>query len=111
MSEIPLTALTDDSFDDEIRKNSAPVLVDFWAPWCGPCKSLAPTLDEVAEELAGRARVVKVNIDENGDLASRFGIRMIPTLMVFHSGRVVDQMIGDVPKDQIMDLVERHTAG
>jgi thioredoxin 1 len=86
------------------------VLVDFWAAWCGPCKVIAPYLEQIAGEVAGRATVAKVNIDENGDLSARFGIRSIPTLVVFKDGRVVDQTIGALPENLIRSLLQKHIA-
>jgi thioredoxin 1 len=100
--------LTDDTFDDGIKKASGPVLVDFWAAWCGPCKMIAPSLEQLASELDGKVTVAKVNVDENGDLSNRFGIRSIPTLLVFKDGRVVDQVVGAVPKEQIRRLLDKH---
>jgi thioredoxin 1 len=108
MASDRILQLSDDTFDDQIGKVHGPVLVDFWAAWCGPCKMIAPSLEQLAEELAGRATVAKVNVDESGDTANKFGIRSIPTLMVFKDGRVVDQMVGAAPKDQIRRLLERH---
>ena len=84
------------------------MLVDFWASWCGPCKIIAPWLEELAEELSGQALIGKIDVESNGDLANRFGISSIPTLILFKNGRVVDQMIGAVPKVQIRKLVEKH---
>ena len=103
--------LNEDTFDDAIKKNEQPILVDFWAAWCQPCKVVAPALAQLAEELAGRVLVAKVDVDENGDLANRFGIRSIPTLVVFKGGKVVDQMIGAAPKEQIRRLLEKHVDG
>ena len=100
--------LNEDNFDDEIQKRQKPILVDFWAAWCAPCKKIAGALEELAEEMAGRAHVAKVDVDVNGDLANRFGIMSIPTLVVFKQGRVVDQVIGAAPKKQIQQLVEKH---
>jgi thioredoxin 1 len=105
-----ILTLTDDNFDEQIKKVSGPVLVDFWAAWCGPCKMIAPSLEQLAGEMAGRATVAKVNVDENGDVANRFGIRSIPTLMIFKEGRVVDQIVGALPKEQIRRMVEKHLA-
>lgn len=98
----------DDNFDEQLSKLSGPILVDFWAAWCGPCKVVAPTLEQLADEMNGQAHVAKVNVDENGDLVNRFGIRSIPTLLVFKNGKVVDQLIGAAPKDQIRRMVEKH---
>jgi thioredoxin 1 len=105
-----ILTLTDDNFDEQIKKTSGPVLVDFWAAWCGPCKMIAPSLEQLAGEMAGRATVAKVNVDENGDVANRFGIRSIPTLIIFKEGRVVDQIVGALPKEQIRRMVEKHLA-
>jgi thioredoxin 1 len=100
--------LTDDNFDELIGQATGPVLVDFWASWCAPCKRIAPTLDELAEDMEGQARVAKVNVDDNGDLTNRFGIRSIPTLVLFKQGRVVDQKIGNVPKPELRAMIEKH---
>ena len=100
----------DRNFDEQIKKMSGPVLVDFWAAWCGPCKMIAPSLEQLAGEMEGRATVAKVNVDENGDVANRFGIRSIPTLMIFKEGRVVDQIVGALPKEQIRRMMEKHLA-
>ncbi len=105
-----ILTLTDDTFDEEIQKVAEPVLVDFWAEWCGPCKALAPTIERISEEMIGQVRVAKVNVDDNGDLANRFGIRSIPTLMIFKGGRVVDQIVGNVPKEQIRRVLQKHVS-
>jgi thioredoxin 1 len=103
-----ILVLNEDTFDAEIQKTAEPILVDFWAAWCAPCKIVAPSLEQLADEMSGRARVAKVDVDSNGDLANRFGIRSIPTLMVFKGGRVVDQLVGAAPKAQIQQLIEKH---
>ncbi len=108
MASESILTLTDDTFDEQMKEVAEPVLVDFWAEWCGPCKLLAPALEQISVEMAGRARIAKVNVDDNGDLANRFGIRSIPTLMVFKGGRVVDQIVGNVPKEHIRRLLEKH---
>ena len=102
--------VTDDTFDAEVLQSQSPVLVDYWAEWCGPCKAIAPTLEEVAKEYLGKLKVAKVNVDENGDLSARFGIRSIPTLVIFKDGRVVGQQTGALPKDQIRSLLQKHIA-
>ena len=89
-----IAALTEENFDTEVLKSPTPVLVDFWAEWCGPCKMIAPILDELAEEYEGRIRIGKVNIDEQQQLAAQYGVRAIPTLLLFHNGEVADQIVG-----------------
>src|SRR5512136_2210558 len=86
--------LTKENFATEVLKASAPVLVDFWAEWCGPCKMIGPILDELAEEYNGRVKIGKVNIDQQTELATEYGVRAIPTLLLFHQGQVADQMVG-----------------
>lgn len=99
--------LTDANFEKEVLQSSEPVLVDFWAVWCGPCRAIAPAVEEVATEFKGKARVGKLNVDENQAIAGRFGIRSIPTLLVFKGGQVVDQVIGAVPKSKLVDALNR----
>ena len=108
MTNEPILSLTEDTFDERIKRETHPILVDFWASWCQPCKVITPSLEQLASEMSGRAIVAKVDVDENGDLANRFGIRSIPTLVVFKKGKMVDQMIGAVPKEQIRRLIEKH---
>ena len=88
------TTLNSTNFDQEVLKSSTPVLVDFWAEWCGPCKMIAPVLDELAEEYSGKVRIGKVNIDEEPGLAGTYGVRAIPTLLLIHNGEVVEQIVG-----------------
>ena len=94
--------------DTVIKSIQGPILVNFWANWCDPCKTIAPWLDQLADDLAGRAHVAKVDVDENGDLVNRFGIMSIPTLVVIKDGSVVDQLIGAAPKGKIRSLVAKH---
>ena len=108
MAAASILHLTEDTFDETIKNAKGPVLVDFWAAWCGPCKTIAPYLDQIAGEMEGQATVAKVNVDENGDLSARFGVRSIPTLLVFKDGRVVDQTVGALPKELIKSFVGKH---
>lgn len=99
-------ALTDDNFSTEVLKASVPVLVDFWATWCGPCRMIAPIVQELSSEYEGRAKVCKLDIETAEKTAAEFGIRSIPTLLIFKEGRVADQIIGAVPKGQITAKLE-----
>lgn len=98
--------VTDANFEQEVMKSTTPVLVDFWAPWCGPCKAIAPILDQLAGEYAGRLKVVKVNVDDNPQAPSRFGVRGIPNLLIVKGGEVKDQIIGAVPKAHLVKAVD-----
>lgn len=99
-------SITVDSFDQEVLKSSNLVMVDFWATWCGPCKIVAPVVEELAKEYEGKVTFVKVNTDENQDLATRYSIRGIPTLMFFKEGNVMDQVVGAVPKAQLKSKID-----
>lgn len=99
------TSVTDASFDTDVIQSSLPVLVDFWAPWCGPCRALAPVIDELSSEYGGKVSIVKMNVDENPVTPGKFGIRAIPTLILFKGGQVVDQVTGAVSKSSLKDLL------
>jgi thioredoxin 1 len=100
------TSVTDDSFEQDVLGASEPVLVDFWAEWCGPCKMISPALEEIAKELGGRLTVAKLNIDENPLTPQKYGVRGIPTLMLFKDGQVAATKVGALPKGQLADWVE-----
>ncbi|MGG6270387.1 thioredoxin [Leptolyngbya sp. AN03gr2] len=100
--------VTDSSFDQEVLQSEVPVLVDFWAPWCGPCRMVAPVVDEIATQYEGKVKVVKLNTDENPGVASKYGIRSIPTLMIFKGGQRVDMVVGAVPKTTLSNTLEKH---
>ncbi|MFM2123628.1 MAG: thioredoxin [Acidobacteriota bacterium] len=101
---------TDSAFDQDVINSETPVLVDFWAPWCGPCKAMGPTVDALATEYQGKVKIGKLNTDENQQTAMRFGIRSIPTLLLFKGGKVVDQKVGAMPKPELIKMLTPHVA-
>lgn len=102
-----LTELSDASFEAEILQSSTPVLVDFWAPWCGPCRVVGPLVEELAQQYQGRIKVAKMNVDNNPVTPGKYGIRGIPTLILFKNGEAVDQIVGAVPKGQIEAMLQK----
>jgi len=99
--------LSDDSFESQVLKSDVPVLVDFWASWCAPCKAIAPVVDSLAEEYGGKIKVGKLNVDENPATPGQYGVRGIPTLILFKDGNIVDQVVGAVPKNQLEGLINK----
>ena len=103
-----VSEVTDSSFEKDVRQSSKPVLVDFWAAWCAPCRMLAPTIDAIAEQFGDSAGVVKVNVDDNTSTAQRYGIKGIPTLILFSGGKEVERVVGATSKDSISRMIEKH---
>ncbi len=101
-------AVQDSTFKNEVIDSKTPVLVDFWATWCAPCRAIAPSLEELATQYKGQVKIAKVDVDENQQIAQQFGIRSIPTLLVFKGGKVVEQLVGAVPKTKLEDALKKH---
>ena len=105
MSTEKIKHLNDSNFEDVVTKSSIPVLVDFWAPWCGPCKVIAPIIDKVAEEYDGQILTCKVNVDESPEISAKYGVRGIPTIIIIKKGKVVQQHVGTVPKQKLDEMI------
>ncbi len=107
MASDAIIEISDSNFESEVVNSDLPVLIDFWAPWCGPCRAIAPLVEEISSSYAGKIKVGKMNVDENQSTTMKFGIRSIPTLIMFKGGEAVDQIIGAVPKGEIERVVEK----
>jgi len=110
MASADVSHVTDSNFEQEVLKSSIPVLIDFWAPWCGPCKAIAPIVDELAKDYAGKLKVVKLNVDDNPETPARYGVRGIPNLLIIRDGQVKDQIVGAVPKGHLVKAVDNALA-
>jgi thioredoxin 1 len=107
MASDKVIQLSDDSFEDDVLKSTTPVLVDFWASWCAPCKAISPVVDALADDYDGKVKIGKLNVDENPATPGKYGVRGIPTLILFKDGKVVDQVVGAVPKNQLDGLIKK----
>jgi thioredoxin 1 len=104
---MPTIKIDENNFESDVISSSEPVVVDFWAEWCGPCKAIAPSLEEISDEMAGKVKITKINIDENPDLAAKFGVRSIPTLVLFKDGEPQAVQTGGLPKQQLVDWINK----
>ena len=106
-NELDLLPVSDSNFTDEVLHSELPVLVDFWATWCGPCRTISPLVEALAKEFSGRVKIAKLNVDENPATPGQYGVRGIPTLILFKGGKIVDQIVGAVPKARLVSMIEK----
>lgn len=107
MANDKIVSLTDDTFKSEVLESTTPVLVDFWAAWCGPCKMIAPVLDELADDYAGKVKIAKLNVDDHSRTAGELGVMSIPTLMIYKNGQMVERVVGFTPKEQLAKVLDK----
>lgn len=100
--------VTKENFDAEVLQSDVPVLVDFWAPWCGPCKMVGPVMEQLSDEFAGKAKIAKIDVDSQGELAVRYNVMSVPAMFIFKNGEIVDQSIGALPKPHFVDMLSKH---
>ncbi|MDQ2087399.1 thioredoxin [Herbivorax sp. ANBcel31] len=108
MANEKVITLTNENFDQEVVSSDSTVVVDFWAPWCGPCRAVGPVIDELANEYDGKAKIAKLNVDDAGDIAAKFKIMSIPTILIFKNSEVVEKLIGARSKSELSELIEKH---
>ncbi len=108
MANENVMVISKDNFEEEVLKSDKAVLVDFWAPWCGPCRAVGPIVDELASEYAGKAKISKLNVDDEGEIAAKFRVMSIPTIMIFKDGEVVEKVIGARSKSELTSLIDKH---
>ncbi len=108
MASEKIVTVAADNFDREVKQSAVPVMVDFWAEWCGPCRMVAPALEQIAEEMDGKVRIAKLNVDDNQELAYQYGVQSIPTFILFKGGQVADRMMGAVPKAAFQSFIQRN---